>query len=395
MNKTLLVLAAALYQIPPIETAKRMGYRTITTDNAPGNPGHALADASFEVDTTEIDNILALARRECISGVSSPGTDVAVMTAAHVSEQLHLPGPPVTAACVLTQKYQFREFLRRAGFDCPRAFLVNEHQAPDEELFDGRAWLIKPNRSSGSKGIFILSTYEEFLARVAESRAFSVDRTAVLEEFVNGTQHTCEGVLQGGRIALALITDRDTAPAPYTATTGHRVPTRLPASMQNAALRIIEDVLSRLGVTSGPFDCDFVASGKHVTLIEMAPRLGGNSLSKVFKAALDFDFVAYAVAYACADPYALPESRQPKPVSIVILGVEKSGRLAWNATEADALRQEDWVDSLILDFHQGTPVEQFSNGRHRVGEALIVGTDRKDLDSRIAELRRRLALTAV
>jgi hypothetical protein len=38
MTKTLLVLAASMYQIPAIETAKRLGYRVITTDNVPDNP---------------------------------------------------------------------------------------------------------------------------------------------------------------------------------------------------------------------------------------------------------------------------------------------------------------------------------------------------------------------
>jgi biotin carboxylase len=356
MNKTLLVLAASLNQIPAIETAKRMGYRTITTDNIPENPGHALADSSFGIDTTDVERILALARREHVSGVIAPGTDVAVVTAAHVSEQLRLLGPPVAAACILTQKYQFREFLRRSGFTCPRALQLNEGQVPDDGLFDGRAWLVKPNRSSGSKGIFILSTHEEFLAHVAESRAFSLDHTAVLEEFVNGTQHTCEGVLQGGRIALALVTDRDTAPKPYTATTGHRVPTRLPGTMQCAALRVIEDGFGRLGISSGPFDCDFVVGSEGIVLVEMTPRLGGNSLSSLFKASLDFDLVAYAVAHACGDSYFIPESREPRPTSAAILGVENGGCLAWNAAEADALREEDWVKTLILDFPLGTPV---------------------------------------
>jgi len=395
LNKTLLVLAAAIYQIPAIETAKRLGYRVITTDNAPANPGHALAHASFRVDTTDVTGVLALAQRQHISGVIAPATDVAVTTAAHVAEQLHLPGPPPAAACVLTQKYQFREFLRQAGFGCPRALLVNDNQVPDGVRFDGRPWLVKPNRSSGSKGVFVVSTRDEFAAHVAESRAFSLDRTAVLEEFIDGTQHTCNGVLQSGRIALALLTDRDTAPKPYTTTTGHRVPTRLPEAAQRAALRMIEDVFACLSVTSGPFDCDFVASDGRIVLIEMAPRLGGNSLSKLFKAALNFDLVAYAVAHACAAPYALPESRQPKPMSITILGVEGAGRLAWNEVEANALRREAWVDSLILDVPQGTPVEPFIDGRHRVGEALIAGIDRSDLDSRVGELKRRLALTAV
>jgi biotin carboxylase len=394
MSETLLVLAASLYQIPAIETAKRMGYRVITADNCPGNPGHTLADAAFGIDTTDTERILALARRESVCGVIAPATDVAVVTAAHVSEHLRLPGPPVAAACVLTQKYGFREFLGQYGFCCPSAFPIDDDQVPGEQLFDGRTWIIKPNRSSGAKGVFIVSTHEEFLAHVLESRTFSLDRTAVLEEFVDGTQHTCEGVLEGGRVALALITDRDAAPSPYTATMAHRVPSRLAETARAEAVRIVENAFRRLGVADGPFDCDFVAAREGIVLLEMTPRIGGNSLSTLFKAALEFDLTAYAVSYACGDPHPVPERVRPIPMSIEILGVDRSGRLAWNESEARALRRESWVKSLILDLPQGTPVMPFVNGRHRVGEALIAGSDRAELDRYLAEFRARLALEA-
>jgi hypothetical protein len=59
-----------------------------------------------------------------------------------------------------------------------------------------------------------------------------------------------------------------------------------------------------------------------------------------------------------------------------------------------ALRREAWVESLILDLPQGSPVKSFINGRRRVGEALIAGSDRNELDIRAEELRRRLALVA-
>ena len=394
MSKTLLVLGAGVYQVPTILTGRRLGYRVITTDNVPGNPGHVLADAAFDIDTTNVPGVLDLARGERISGVIAPSTDVAVLTAAHVSEHLRLSGPPVSAACVLTQKFQFREFLRQSGFDSPRALLVEQGRVPPEALFDGRAWLIKPNRSSGSRGIFVLSTREELLAHIADSQGSSLDGTAVLEEYMDGTQHTCEGVLERGRVAVALVTDRDTAAMPHTATTGHRVPSRLTETVQDSALRLIEGAFDRLRVTSGPFDCDFVVTSGGIALIEMTPRLGGNSLSKLSKAALDFDLAAYAVRHACGDAYKLPASRQPKPRGVAILGVEGHGRLTWNETEMQALSEEAWVESLILDLPQGSPVKPFINGRRRVGEALIAGSDRNELDIRAEELRQRLALAA-
>jgi len=395
MSKTLLVLAASIYQIPAIETARRLGYRVITTDNVPSNPGHSLADASFDVDTTDLEGVLALAKREGIAGVIAPGTDVAVPTCAYVAERLHLPGPSFHAASILTHKPRFREFLTQAGLPSPRAIPVTRDEVPEERLFSGRKWLVKPSQSSGSKGVFVVRTVAEFLARIGESRAFSQDHTAVLEEFVEGSQHTCEGVLQEGRLRQALLTDRDTAPPPYTTTSGHRVPSRLPNATQSEALRLIEDVFGRLGVTGGPFDCDFLVDGERVVLIELTPRLGGNSLSKLFKAALDFDLSAYAVTYACGDTYPVPELRQPKPRAIVILGVDRCGHLAWNESEAELLGHEAWVDQLAFDLPQGAAVQPFINGRHRVGEALIAGADRNELDGRLIEFRSRLDLRAV
>lgn len=394
MSKTLLVLAASLYQVAAIETARRMGYRVVTTDNVPTNPGHVLADKSYNVDTTNVDAVLELAKRENISGIISPGTDVAVVTAAIVAKQLQLPGPPPEAARILTDKFAFRQFLSNSDMPCPRVHEIGGDKSIPDDFFDGSAWLVKPCRASGSKGVFIVRDHQDFTGRVTESRAFSMDGKAILEEFIDGSQHSCEGLLKDGKAALALITDRDTAPPPHTATMGHRVPSTLAAPMQSQALAAIEDVFRRLGVRSGPFDCDFVASDGRIVLIELTPRLGGNSLSRLFTAALDFDLVACAVAYACGDSMPLPPQHQPRPTAVALFGVEQAGRLAWNQAEAEALRREGWVQTLLMDHQPGTVVQPFINGRHRVGEALVHGADRRELDERLAELKRRLALTA-
>src|SRR6185369_13434571 len=62
-----------------------------------------------------------------------------------------------------------------------------------------------------SKGVFIVASSAELDARIGESRRFSIDGAALVEELIEGTQHTCEALLHDGRIALALVTDRDTA----------------------------------------------------------------------------------------------------------------------------------------------------------------------------------------
>ncbi len=394
MTKKLLVLGASMYQIPVIQMAHQLGYQVLTTDNIADNPGHRFADRCFGIDTTDVDAVLALAKAERISGAISPGTDVAVLTVAHLAQALHLSGPTVRAARILTDKKMFRHFLAELGLPCPRVVQIGLHNMPEDMLFEQGMWLVKPNKSSGSKGIFIIGNQAEFQSHIAESLGFSLDGTAILEEFIQGSQHTCEGIVQNGKISRVLMTDRDTANAPYTTTLGHRCPSTLSSTLKTQVLADIETVLAHLDVKNGPFDCDFVVSGNMVYLLEMTPRLGGNSLSQLFHVVLDTDLIAYAVTYACGDIYTLPEVRSEKPAAIMILGVEHAGRLAWDTEQEAALRNETWLHTLSLDYPQGTTVLPFINGRHRVGEVLIECGDRKEIDARLTEVKTRLKLHA-
>src|SRR5262245_43793251 len=125
-RKTLLVLAASTYQLDAIHAAKRAGYRVLTTDNLPTNPGHTIADRSYAADTTDREAVLAIAWAEHIDGIIAPATDVAVPTAAYVADQLGLPGPPLPAAETLTEKLRFRAFLQESGLPCPATFTVTK-----------------------------------------------------------------------------------------------------------------------------------------------------------------------------------------------------------------------------------------------------------------------------
>ena len=218
--KTLLVLAASEHQVGVIEAAKRLGARVLTTDNRPDNPGHKLAHASFGVDTTDADAVLELARAQSIDGIISACTDVAVPTAAHVGEQLGLPGIPLAAAYTCTDKLQFRRFLDAVGLPNPPWAEVGDGYPEPIDLLQGGPCVLKPATSSGSKGIFVVDGVEDFRARLPATMAFCRDGRAIIELFLDGKQGTVEGILQGGRVAWGMVTQRQTAPP--------RAPPRLP-----------------------------------------------------------------------------------------------------------------------------------------------------------------------
>ena len=83
--KKLLILGAGIYQVPLINTAKRLGIYTIAA-SIPGNyPGFELADKIYYENTTDYEAILKIAKEENIDGIVTAGTDVAVITIGNVA----------------------------------------------------------------------------------------------------------------------------------------------------------------------------------------------------------------------------------------------------------------------------------------------------------------------
>ena len=394
-NKTLLILAASFYQIDAIRTAKKLGYRVVTTDNIPSNPGHHFADVSYAVDTTDQEGVLEIARQECINGVIAPATDVAIPTAAYVAEQMGLPGPPLESVEIVCDKAKFRTFLKQNGFPVPQMMQVFEGSRPDPAFFKTGQCILKPDRSSGSKGTFIVTSPKEYFQRLPESLGFSPTGKAVLEKFIEGFQGTTEGVLKKGDLALTFFLDRQTFSPPYVTTCGHHVPTRLSKRLQQRVKEQLWEIWRLLKVVQGPFDCDFVATDDEVFILEVTPRLGGNSISRLLRYATKFDIIEYNISYACGEPGQLPTIVDLMPTAMVLLGVSESGSLYYDAAQAQALMLEPWMGKLDFDVAMGQPVQPFKNGRHRIGEAFVYGKNRNNLDAHVSELKRRLALKAV
>lgn len=393
MSRTVLVLAASVYQLDAIRTARRLGFRTVTVDNRPSNPGHAVADAAANIDTTDLEGVLGVARRERIDGIISPCTDVAVPTAAFVAAEMGLPGVPLVSTQITCSKVRFREFLAAEGFACPKAIPIDATFQPPEGFFD-RRWVIKPNRSSGSKGIRIVDSMSSFDSTLVESLAFDPDRSGVLEEFVDGHHGTCEGFLSDGRIVFSLLLDRETAAAPFVATHGHRVPTGLSDDDVQRVLDTIASVLRALSIENGPFDCDFIVRELDVILLEMSPRLGGNSIAPLLRASTGVDLTEAAIRYAVGETPLFPDAPAVQPAGLVLLGVTRSGTLAYDGDALEQLRGEPWVRHLVMDLERGAPVEPFIDGRKRVGEGLVTGATRAEVDSRADTLRRELDVHA-
>lgn len=391
-RKTLLVLAAAYYQMEVILRAKELGYRVVTTDNVPENPGHRLADRSYSVDTTDYAGVLRIAREEKIHGILGPASDVAVPTVARVAEALGLPGPPPEAANTVCDKLAFADFLAANRFARPETIPVGPQTRPPADFFAAGPGIVKPDRSSGAKGVFIVTSAGEYDRRLPQMLRFSPTGRGVLMRFIDGYQGTLIGVMRHGEPWLEYFLDRQTRRPPYAATLGLYLPARLEERERRAVSEQVRRLWALLALRDGAFVCDFIVGRDGVFILEITPRLGGSSVCYLIQQASGFDLITYCIGAACRDPLDAGTSAAPRPTGMVLLGTEEAGVLTYDEAEVERLRGETWVRRIRMDFPPGTRVEPLVNGRNRVGECLITADSRDQLSERELAVRARLGL---
>lgn len=311
-RRSILLLGGARHQVPAIETAHRLGLRTVLCDYLPDNPGRLVADSFYLQSTTDRDAVLEIARREGVEGVLSYGTDVAAPTAAYVAERLGLPTNPLDAVRTLSEKHLFRNYLSEHGFPCPRHVVLGTDASPEEvkALSSGMTLpvVLKPTDSSGSKGITVLEDLETSrVARaLASTREYSRNGTLVLEEFIRpGFPRVIGGdvFVVDGRVTfwglMSCLRDESL---------GGLVPVgeRWPSGLDPVTLAKVKDqiqgLVSSLGIRQGEMNVEVLVSEDGTPhFLELAARAGGNLIPSQLSDISGVDLVEANVLFAMGE----------------------------------------------------------------------------------------------
>lgn len=313
-KKSILLLGGSRHQVPAIECAKRLGYRTVLCDYLPDNPGQYAADVFYQESTTDWDLMLSIARKEDVSGVLAFGTDVAAGTAAYVCENLNLPTNPLKSVEVLSEKHLFRDHLEKSGLPCPRHATLPADSTVDDvldALHDKRMQLpvvLKPTDSSGSKGVTVLADEGRFAISDAldDARGFSRNQVLELEEFIHaGFPRVIGGdvFVVGGHVRFWGIMSclRDKAIGGLVPV-GERWPSGLNAKQLNAVKDQIQALVTSLGMRFGEMNVEIIVDDDDVPhFLELAARAGGNMIPNQLSDISGIDLIEANVRFAMGD----------------------------------------------------------------------------------------------
>ena len=369
-----MVLGAGILQVPVIKKAREMGVFVIAADDDPKAVGSQYADKCIVgKHLFNLEAMLAVARSEEIDGVIHPCSEVAMNTMGYINEKMGLPGIDLQTSLRATNKEKMRRAFERGGAPSPKSFgaVSFDSAVLAARQIDG-AIIVKPSRNSGSRGITKLPTgYSESELRMAVNRAIneSRDRSAMIEQFVDGPEFSVEIIVWNKEVHVLQVTDKKTTEAPYFVELGHSQPSMFPTETVESVKRAAIMGVIALQVNNCACHAEVKVQNGEAYLMEIGARMGGDFIStELTHLSTGIDMVAAAINVALGEKPNLEPIAKPQGVAIRYF-TPQPGKLVAIENE-EALKDTQVYDAEI--YHKvGDMIPVVKSSLDRTGHVIV------------------------
>lgn len=393
-QKRILFLGGAYSQIPIIEEAKSRGWHVITCDYLPDNPGHKFADEYYNINTTDFDAVLNLAKDLKPDYVVAYATDPAAPVAAYVTEQLGLPGNPYQCIRILAQKDLFRNFLNENGFNSPKGVIISKGDNATKKvkslLFP---FIIKPTDSSGSKGVNRIDNKQQVANAVQYALGFSRKKQTIAEEFIDNEIADLhgDGFVVNGEMVFSCLGDHiyNSESNPYNPT-GTLWPSRQPAALVKKINDDVARIIKICGFQNGAINIEArINSLGQIFIMEIGPRSGGHFVPQAIQYATGFNMVKAILDGLMGVKITVPNNSM-KYSAYYALHSDKEGTLK-ELLINDELRP--YIKEIHQYFYPGDKVRSFQGADAAIGILLLLFDTRGEMDHYLSNMKTYIKLT--
>ncbi len=298
----LAIIGANEFQNKLIMRANSLGYETHVFAWAANDIGERTASYFHPISITDKNTILSECQKISPVGVCSIASDLATITVNYVAEQLGLPCNPTNIVEQCTNKYKMRKVMSEANVKTPRFIKVsvNEQNIASQLKKFKFPVIVKPTDRSGSRGITKVESFEDIESAINAAAQASFEHRAIIEEFIDGDEYSCECITQNGKHHFLAFTKKYTTGAPHFIETGHAEPSDIPENLQPAIKQEIFKALDALGIQNSASHTEFkVDKNGNFGIIEIGARMGGDCIgSDLVKISTGNDFVKLVIDVA-------------------------------------------------------------------------------------------------
>lgn len=323
MTKTALVLGTNAGQADLIRFLKAGGWRVVGCSGTIGESGQALCDTFVQVDIRDVAALVAVARTHQPDMVYSISSDLAMKSVVKLAEQMGVPHYFDTALIyLLDNKAALRAFL--ADHNLSPVGYRQVSSPADVADWDHFPCVVKPTDGQGQRGVQKVLRHSDLAEAVTTAIQFSGSRQAIVEDFLDGVEVSCNVFIWDGRPCVQVLSERlvhggDKIGIPR----GHLVPVQnISDADEKAAMELVTKTVTALGQKAGPLYFQMIITPAGPRIVEIAPRLDGCHMWRAIQAATGIDLVDLCVKGltgedVCAGLPALASQRTTTPLALM------------------------------------------------------------------------------
>ena len=418
-KKRVFMLGAGFMQGVAIRAARALGCTVVAADGNPSAVCAAEADEFVCIDLKDTARLIDYARylqqNGGLDAVFTAATDFSAAVAA-ISAACGLRGHTLEAALNATDKVRMRECFRKTGVPSP-AFIeltaadlaapADRFVAADNlpygdagaatadtlerrlgELAGRFPLVVKPVDNMGARGCSLVKNLSELRKAAATALQYSRSGRAIVEEYIEGSEFSIEGLIFGGRLYITALADRHIFFPPYFIEMGHTIPSECTQDIADEVISVFERGVHALGLTDGAVKGDILMRNGKAFVGEIAARLSGGYMSGwtvPYSCGLDITAAALTLAlggsprlHTCGkDSFVIPLKQNCPFVSAERAWISIPGQVA-SVSGLEAARAAPFVKDVFPRAGAGDTVVFPQNNVEKCGNVLSAAPSRRE-----------------
>ena len=383
-KRTIVFLGGSPDQSTSYLAAQAMGLYIIGFDGNPDAYAFQYADEFHAISVRDYESIFAALKDRRIDGIYSQASDAARMTEYKLAQLFKVPKHiSIESVHASMDKGYFLTALKGMGLPAHNHI---KQRGKDEMLQAVAGWqfpfVVKPNDSSGSKGVRVVANAKELDSALTLALEVSPTDTSICEQLVNGTHYSVDCFMRNHEIEFMAVSRKYLTDLPLFVTMQYVTPANIPATLHARMRDYVYQICIGLDIESGPITCDVVLSHDDVLhFIEIGARAGGNGLSLLLDRAFGINYVSAAVALHLGEHPRLV--RKPERfVALLTLTTQQVGQLEAISGLATLLAAEVIADYKLF-FKPGERVSPYTKAANALGYILLEDENIETLEIKI------------
>ena len=336
-NSIFIIVGGSQSQMPFIQAANNLGYRTVVFDRNPQAPGAAVADKFYPISTHAIESILEecnhLGKKNNIAGIITYSAyTMPLKVVAQVSEEIGVRSFSMQAVNNTTNKAKMKQKLCEVGVPTPE-WNIESNWKNAESFYKkyGSSIIIKPaSGSMGSLGVSMVREEKQLHNAFEKSSKVSEDGQVIVEKFYEGREFSVDGIINENRATVLAVSEKFNLGETQNFiisgfTTGRNLDTNFKYD-KNKIVEVVLQAVKALGINNSFFGADVLLTDKGPLVLEVGLLLDAKIDRLLFFAGVDVYDMRCKVA--AGDEINFQPLNQSKGYALQFMFADRAGRLS-------------------------------------------------------------------